>query len=165
MNIVKSAWLIPSGAGLGGGSGNAAGVLQVLNHIFRPSSTQIGLLPSEKLFELALELGSDVPFFLAPSPCEIRGRGEEINPLKKYPELMLVIMKPHLSISTPSAYQNCLAEKCTSFPEVKTLVDLQNHLNNQFETWGILLCICDFFCFCFNNICASIRGSHLHCCY
>jgi len=125
---------IPSGAGLGGGSGNAAGVLLVLNHIFRPSSTQIGLLPSEKLFELALELGSDVPFFLAPSPCEIRGRGEEINPLKKYPELMLVIMKPHLSISTPSAYQNCLAEKCTSFPEVKTLVDLQNHLNNQFET-------------------------------
>ena len=125
---------IPSGAGLGGGSGNAAGVLQVLNHIFRPSSTQTGLLPSEMLFELALELGSDVPFFLAPCPSEIRGRGEKLNPLRKYPEFLLVIMKPHLSISTPDAYQNCLPEECTSFPEVKNFVDLKNNLNNQFET-------------------------------
>ena len=70
---------IPSGAGLGGGSGNAAGTLQALNHIFRPPSSPTGLLPPETLFELALELGSDVPFFLEPAPCEIRGRGRKVK--------------------------------------------------------------------------------------
>ena len=54
---------IPSGAGLGGGSGNAAGTLRALNNIFSLSSTPAGRLPPETLFELALELGSDVPFF------------------------------------------------------------------------------------------------------
>ena len=125
---------IPSGAGLGGGSGNAAGTLQALNHIFRRPSTPAGLLPSEKLFELALELGSDVPFFLEPSPCEIRGRGEKLNPLTKYPELLLVIIKPPLSIPTPDAYHNCIPEERTCFPEVKSFDDLKSHLNNQFET-------------------------------
>jgi 4-diphosphocytidyl-2-C-methyl-D-erythritol kinase len=124
---------IPSGAGLGGGSGNAAGTLRALNNIFRLSSTSAVLLPPERLFELALELGSDVPFFLEPSPCEIRGRGDKLIPLKEYPEFFLVIIKPNVSISTPDAYLNCLPEKRTSFPKVKSFTDLKIHLNNQFE--------------------------------
>jgi 4-diphosphocytidyl-2-C-methyl-D-erythritol kinase len=91
-------------------------------------------LPPETLFELALELGSDVPFFLEPSPCEIRGRGEKLIPLMEYPEFLLVIIKPALSIPTPDAYLNCLPEERTSFPEVKSFADLKSHLNNQFET-------------------------------
>ena len=125
---------IPSGAGLGGGSGNAAGTLQALNHIFRPPSSPTGLLPPETLFELALELGSDVPFFLEPAPCEIRGRGEKLNPLIDYPEFLLVIIKPDLSISTPAAYNNCIPEERIGFPQVKSFADLKSHLNNQFET-------------------------------
>ena len=125
---------IPPGAGLGGGSGNAAGTLQALNHIFRLLSTPAGLLPPETLFELALELGSDVPFFLEPAPCEIRGRGEKLNPLIEYPEFLLVIIKPDLSISTPAAYYNCIPEERTCFPQVKSFADLKSHLNNQFET-------------------------------
>ncbi len=125
---------IPSGAGLGGGSGNAAGTLQALNHIFRPPSTPTGLLPLETLFDLALELGSDVPFFLEPAPCEIRGRGEKLNPLIEYPEFLLVIIKPDLSISTPAAYNNCIPEERTGFPQIKSFADLKSHLNNQFET-------------------------------
>ena len=125
---------IPSGAGLGGGSGNAAGTLQALNHIFRPPSTPTGLLPLETLFDLALELGSDVPFFLEPAPCEIRGRGEKLNPLIDYPEFLLVIIKPDLSISTPAAYNNCIPEERTGFPQIKSFADLKSHLNNQFET-------------------------------
>ena len=124
---------IPSGAGLGGGSGNAAGTLRALNNIFRLSSTSAVLLPPERLFELALELGSDVPFFLEPSPCEIRGRGDKLIPLKEYPEFFLVIIKPDVSIPTPDAYLNCLPEKRTSFPKVKSFTDLKIHLNNQFE--------------------------------
>ncbi len=125
---------IPSGAGLGGGSGNAAGTLQALNHIFRPPSSPTGLLPPETLFELALELGSDVPFFLEPAPCEIRGRGEKLNPLIEYPEFLLVIIKPDLSISTPAAYNNCIPEERAGFPQIKSFADLKSHLNNQFET-------------------------------
>ena len=125
---------IPSGAGLGGGSGNAAGTLQALNHIFRPPSTSIGLLPPKTLFDLALKLGSDVPFFLEPVPCEIRGRGEKLNPLIDYPEVLLVIIKPDLSISTPAAYNNCIPKERLGFPQVKSLEDLKSHLNNQFET-------------------------------
>ena len=125
---------IPSGAGLGGGSGNAAGTLQALNHIFRPPSTPTGLLPLETLFDLALELGSDVPFFLEPAPCEIRGRGEKLNPLIDYPEFLLVIIKPDLSISTPAAYNNCIPEERAGFPQIKSFADLKSHLNNQFET-------------------------------
>ena len=125
---------IPSGAGLGGGSGNAAGTLKTLNNIFRLSSTPAGRLPPVKLFKLAIELGSDVPFFLEPSPCVIRGRGEKLFPLKKYPEILLVIIKPPLSIPTRDAYLNCFPEECTSFPEVKSFADLKRHLNNQFES-------------------------------
>jgi 4-diphosphocytidyl-2-C-methyl-D-erythritol kinase len=125
---------IPSGAGLGGGSGNAAGTLRALNNIFCLSSTSAGRMPPETLFELALELGSDVPFFLEPTPCEIRGRGEKLIPLTEYPEFLLVIIKPALSIPTPDAYLNCRPEKRTRFPEVKSFTDLNSHLYNQFET-------------------------------
>ena len=72
-------------------------------------------------------------FFLEPTPCEIRGRGEKLTPLTEYPEFLLVIIKPTLSISTPDAYLNCLPEKHTSFPKVKSFTDLKLHLNNQFE--------------------------------
>ena len=125
---------IPSAAGLGGGSGNAAGTLQALNHIFRTSSTEEGLLPPETLFDLAKELGSDVPFFLNPSPCEIRGRGEKLSHLPEYPNFYVVIIKPPLSISTAKAYQKCSPKERTSFPEIKSFDDLKTNLNNQFET-------------------------------
>ena len=124
---------IPSGAGLGGGSGNAAGTLRALNHIFRESSSKEGLLPPETLYELALELGSDVPFFLEPLPCEIRGCGEKLNPLAEYPKLYVLIIKPPLSISTPEAYKNCRPKAYTTFPEIKSFDDVKNSLNNQFE--------------------------------
>ena len=125
---------IPSGAGLGGGSGNTAGTLKVLNHIYRESSSAEGLLPPETLAELALELGSDVPFFLEPTPSEIRGRGEKINPFQEYPKFYVVIIKPPLSIPTPESYNNCQPEVHTTFPEVKSFDDIKNHLYNQFET-------------------------------
>jgi 4-diphosphocytidyl-2-C-methyl-D-erythritol kinase len=67
-------------------------------------------------------------------PCEIHGRGEKLNPLIEYPEFLLVIIKPDLSIPTPVAYQNCIPEDRTDFPQVKSFADLKSHLNNQFET-------------------------------
>jgi len=67
---------IPFGAGLGGGSGNAAGVLMGLNRLWDLN------IEREKLLTLAAELGSDVPFFLT-SPCALgMGRGEQLKALK-----------------------------------------------------------------------------------
>jgi 4-diphosphocytidyl-2-C-methyl-D-erythritol kinase len=93
---------IPLAAGLGGGSGNAATTLLALNELFgRP-------LASEKLHELAAELGSDVPFFLQNKPALATGRGEKIQPLEGFPALRgkaFLLIHPGFGISTVWAYQ------------------------------------------------------------
>ncbi|MBC8257828.1 MAG: 4-(cytidine 5'-diphospho)-2-C-methyl-D-erythritol kinase [SAR324 cluster bacterium] len=125
---------IPSGAGLGGGSGNAAGTIQALNYLFRKSPEKVGLLAEKNIQSIAAELGSDVPFFLNPIPAEISGRGEKTKPLNSYPKLFLIVIKPQLSISTKEAYQKCNPENQNKFPKIHSLTDLKNHLHNQFES-------------------------------
>lgn len=91
---------IPHGAGLGGGSGNAAGVLLGLNYLW-------GLeLKREELISMASELGSDVPFFLH-SPCAIgRGRGEILESVKTSIKFYILMVYPGFSVSTASVYGN-----------------------------------------------------------
>jgi len=94
---------IPLAAGLGGGSGNAATTLLALNELF-------GLpLSAAKLNELAVALGSDVPFFLQNKPALATGRGEKIQPLDIFPALhgrAFLLIHPGFGISTSWAYQN-----------------------------------------------------------
>ncbi|MCF8260381.1 MAG: 4-(cytidine 5'-diphospho)-2-C-methyl-D-erythritol kinase [Melioribacteraceae bacterium] len=91
---------IPQGAGLAGGSSNAATVLLGLIKLFDLE------LPNKRLSKIALELGSDVPYFLNPVPSFGTSRGEvleQINfPLKGY----LLIVNPGIHISTKEAFQN-----------------------------------------------------------
>jgi 4-diphosphocytidyl-2-C-methyl-D-erythritol kinase len=91
---------IPHGAGLGGGSGNAAGVLLGLNFLW-------GLkLKREDLISMASELGSDVPFFLF-SPCAIgRGRGEILESVKSSIRFYILMVYPGFAVSTASVYGN-----------------------------------------------------------
>jgi 4-diphosphocytidyl-2-C-methyl-D-erythritol kinase len=91
---------IPFGAGLGGGSGNAAGVLMGLNRLW-------GLeIEREKLSKLAAELGSDVPFFLT-SPCALgMGRGEQLKALKPCTKFQVLLVFPGFPVATSWAYQN-----------------------------------------------------------
>ena len=124
---------IPHAAGLGGGSGNAAGALMALNYIFRNSNESSGLIPQELLHEIALELGSDVPFFLKPKPTEIKGRGEKLRELSDYPKFYLLIIKPSFNISTREAYQNCIPKKEKNFPVIQSFNDLNYHIKNHFE--------------------------------
>jgi len=125
---------IPHGAGLGGGSGNAAGTLQALNYIFRNSTGSEGLIPQESIYEIALELGADVPFFLKPVPSEIRGRGEQIRDLKNYPKFYVVIIKPYFAIPTLEAYKKCIPKRKTKFPVISSFYELNSQMNNQFES-------------------------------
>lgn len=93
---------IPMAAGLGGGSGNAAVALQGLNQIFGNP------LPISRLYELAGQLGSDVPFFLEPGPALALGRGERVERLPSlaaFKSCALVLVHPGFGISTPWAYQ------------------------------------------------------------
>ena len=91
---------IPSGAGLGGGSGNAAGVLLALNIIWNLK------IPSDDLISMASELGSDVPFFLM-SPCAIgTGKGEILQPVENPISFYILMIYPGFPISTPWVYGN-----------------------------------------------------------
>lgn len=95
---------IPIGAGLGGGSSNAATVLKGLATLFE-------IQDGPALRELAEKLGSDCPLFLNPEPLIMRGRGEEIERLSDAAKRSLageslVLFKPAFGISTPWAYQS-----------------------------------------------------------
>jgi 4-diphosphocytidyl-2-C-methyl-D-erythritol kinase len=94
---------IPLAAGLGGGSGNAATTLLGLNELFgKPLSVKV-------LNEIAVALGSDVPFFLQPKPALGTGRGENIQSLDFFPAMQgaaILLIHPGFGISTPWAYQN-----------------------------------------------------------
>ena len=79
---------IPHGAGLGGGSSDAASTLLALNELYRQT------LPRARLTNLAAALGSDVPFFLAGGAARCRGRGEIVEPVGPLPSLSLLLLKP-----------------------------------------------------------------------
>jgi 4-diphosphocytidyl-2-C-methyl-D-erythritol kinase len=90
---------IPIGAGLGGGSSNAAVTLLTLNRLFKYPKK------FEELMENAKSLGSDVPFFLKGGTALVKGRGENIKWEKDIPKLDFLLAIPSFSISTKDAYQ------------------------------------------------------------
>ena len=91
---------IPVGAGLAGGSSNAAATLLGLNMLWKLGLTRI------ELQELGAQLGSDVPFCFAGGCAIATGRGEEVAPVSRTPKLAVVLAKySSLSVSTPWAYK------------------------------------------------------------
>ena len=105
---------IPIGAGLGGGSTDAAATLVGLNRLLR-----LGLSAKE-LERIGLEIGSDVPFFIRGRPARARGIGERLRRIRQVPRLWLVILYPGLAVSTAWVYQN-LRLKLTK-PSVNTSI-------------------------------------------
>lgn len=100
---------IPVGAGLGGGSSDAAAVLQALAHLLRPRPERA------LLWRLAAELGSDVPFFLVGGRAVGLGRGTELYPLPDDRTRWLLILAPSTPVSTAEAYRR-LGPHLTSDP-------------------------------------------------
>ncbi len=90
---------IPTSAGLGGGSSDAAAALRLANRAWQLN------WPKSRLAELAAELGSDVPFFLSSTAAICRGRGERIELLPCLRRLHFVVVKPPLALSTGDVYQ------------------------------------------------------------
>ena len=90
---------IPSGAGLGGGSADAAAVLRALNRYFGEPLSIFALA------ELGSQIGSDVPFCTICGTAMVEGTGEKVRKLPDMPDCVFVICKPEFSVSTPELYR------------------------------------------------------------
>ncbi len=118
---------IPAGAGLGGGSSNAATTLRMINKI-----ANLGLTASD-LMELGKKLGADVPFFVKGVPGFATGLGTEIEELDIQPDGWIVTIFPGIPSSTPEAYQCAEPNPEPEFSLKKVL------LEEEIEEWQYLL--------------------------
>ena len=101
---------IPIGAGLGGGSADAAATLRAMNKIY-------GLASDDQMLEMAAEIGSDVPFCLVGGCAVCTGRGERVRPVSyDFPQKNVVIAIGESRVSTPRAYA-MLDEKFGNFAD------------------------------------------------
>ncbi len=97
-NVTKN---IPAGAGLGGGSSNAALTFRILNKLEGTG------LSNEDLIDLSRDLGADIPFFIKGEPGIGTGLGQEIEPLNIQPGAWILTIYPGFESSTAEAYQKC----------------------------------------------------------
>lgn len=128
MHLHKS---IPMGAGLGGGSADAAFTLTLLNQKY-----QLGL-DQQQLIDYALQLGSDCPFFILNKPCFGKGRGEQLTALElDLSQYQFLIVNPGIHISTAWAFSQITPSKAL-YPIDETILipigQWKNILINDFE--------------------------------
>lgn len=133
INIVKR---IPIEAGLGGGSSDGAAVLTGLNKLYETNLT------TKQLCDMAISVGSDVPFFIKGGTKRAKGRGEVLSPVYALPKTYFVIIKPTINSSTGSAFK-LFDQKIKSVNMSHILYGLNNHqvkevgkhLYNEFEEY------------------------------
>jgi 4-diphosphocytidyl-2-C-methyl-D-erythritol kinase len=127
---------IPIGAGLGGGSADGAYSIRLLNEMFG-----LGLSVPEML-TLALQLGSDCPFFIYNEPCYATGRGEELSPISlPLAGYQLLLINPGIHINTGWAFGALATLRSNSTPPEISLqaisqmpiTEWKTHLVNDFE--------------------------------
>jgi len=129
LHLIKN---IPMGAGLGGGSSDAATTLKILN--------LDGLLPTQKLLELGASLGADVPFFLVEEHTAIgHGIGEKLTPVNLFIKKWLLIVKPkEISVPTKDAYKKLILHPDRQPTNLAALdwtlpTQLRDKVTNDFE--------------------------------
>lgn len=134
---------IPVGAGLAGGSTDAAAVLIGINKF-------LGLgLSSSELMELGAGLGSDIPFCIQGGTALARGRGEILTPLSRGPVLQLLLVKPDFSLSTAEIYGRFRMENVETHPSTERflqawtqcdIINVGQSMSNVLETVTLSLC-------------------------
>jgi 4-diphosphocytidyl-2-C-methyl-D-erythritol kinase len=123
--------IIPFGAGLGGGSSDAAHTITLLNTIFKLN------LSAEKMCEYAAKIGSDCSFFIKGKPALAAGRGEILTDINlNLKGLQIILVKPNIHVSTAEAYMGVKPQ----FPELKLsesiakpIEDWKHIIQNDFE--------------------------------
>ena len=97
---IKITKQIPVAAGLGGGSANAASVLKMLN-LLAPKAK----ISEEKMSEIGLTLGSDVPACLSGKPLKMEGRGEKLSSIGEIPNMPILLVNPNITLSTRMVFE------------------------------------------------------------
>jgi 4-diphosphocytidyl-2-C-methyl-D-erythritol kinase len=124
---------IPSGAGLGGGSADAAFTLQLLDRLFELSLT------GDQLADYALQLGSDCPFFLLNKPAIGKGRGEQLEPVAlDLSSYNIQVVHPGIHVNTGQAF-SLLRKEASKHTDLKKAISLpvetwKDNIFNDFET-------------------------------
>ncbi len=127
---------IPMGAGLGGGSSDAAATLKALNQLWSLNMSQ------DQLQQLASQLGADVPFFIRGGSALAKGRGEILQPISLPTDYYGVLIYPNISISTKWVYENGTFDltntiKNSKFYSLSSFIhepmEWQEHLNNDLQ--------------------------------
>lgn len=123
---------IPSAAGLGGGSSDAAATLVALNDLCSLNVSQSDLL------KLGAKLGADVPFFVFGSRAFATGIGDELQVLPDFPPLNIILINPAFELSTRKVYENlnlALTKKKNNYsiPRFYALGDVIRELHNDLE--------------------------------
>ncbi len=113
---------LPMGGGLGGGSSDAATVLIALNHLWNID------LSRQKLAELGLSLGADVPVFVMGQSAWAEGVGEQLTPID-LDESWFVVLNPQINVSTAQIFTN---KHLTAAPEMKKIRALEKGIDSNF---------------------------------
>ncbi|MDU4939199.1 MAG: 4-(cytidine 5'-diphospho)-2-C-methyl-D-erythritol kinase [Clostridium sp.] len=120
INIKKN---IPVAAGLAGGSTDCAAVLKIMNKLFQVNAD------NEKLMELGVKLGADVPYCIDGGTALCEGIGEILTPLKPFKNHIIVLVKPPFGVSTKEVYKNFDLGRVKNHPETDKVITYMNEDN------------------------------------
>ncbi len=132
VEIIKK---IPIAAGLAGGSSDAAATLIALNELWETNFSK------EKLMQLGLKLGADVPFCILQGTARARGIGEKLFPINSKLKTKLLLITPNIEVPTALVYQNLAIPNCYKRPQVERVIAALegNSLAELTAHWGNLL--------------------------
>ena len=120
INIKKN---IPVAAGLAGGSTDCAAVLKIMNKLFQVNAD------NEKLMELGVKLGADVPYCIDGGTALCEGIGEVLTTLKPFKNHIIVLVKPPFGVSTKDVYKNFDLGRVKNHPETDKVITYMNEDN------------------------------------
>ena len=115
--VIRMKKRIPVGAGMAGGSSDAAAVIRALSRTFGQE------LKKDEMMALAERTGSDVAFCVLGGTALAEGRGEILTPLRDMPDCTIVICKPDYSISTPELFRAIDREKLRVHPDTAGILE------------------------------------------
>ena len=122
---------IPISSGLGGGSSDAATTLLSLNRLFGDC------LSKKRLLEMAVSLGSDVPFFIFKSTAIVTGRGENVTPIDLDSHFWYIILCPPIRVSTAKIYSSWKLTKIRNETKIPKGKEILRCLENDLEDFAI----------------------------
>lgn len=131
--------LIPTKAGLGGGTSDAAATLRIFERLYDLK------LSEDEIIDICVRVGADVPFNYFNVPAVVKGIGDEIEPLRLKKKYYILLVKPRSGVSTKAAYEALDMNKC-DHPDIErlkeTLIkgeDIKGLLGNSLEQSALLL--------------------------